>query len=1336
MAANLGGGGDDSSSLHMLHSLRVDGDASADDEPQTPSPTGAQIGDDDDMDMDMDLGSLDDVDDMVNPGGGYQAVGQDDDDAHDETELHRHRLNASLAQLPKRADEETSYSSTRQATFVSATTVANDNEGFDYFYDSPANSPIAAASSTALVVASSSPTTPFVGPVNNPGRSTGRSPTRSARNRNPFTGLSNQGATCYMNSLLQTMFMTPELRLGLYRWQCMDDDDEAEEDNIPLQLQKLFANLQLTTEESISTKALTKSFGWTGADVFQQHDVQELCRVLFDALERSFKGTVNETLVNDLYQGTMKDYVKCLECGYESSRNDEFLDLSLVIRPFGSSQMMKSVEEAIELYLKPEVLNGENQWLCDQCKTKRDAIKGLKFSKLPYLLSLQLKRFDYDFMTDSRIKLHDRVTFPKYLDMNAYLHGDESNGTSRGKIARKLSMERHELEGQRGGNTLPNENSSEGATARVHRLSSMDETQPMQFGNASGTGAADSIAETWSASFDPELMIQRCGPYVYELYSVLIHSGSALGGHYYAYIKSFEDGKWYDFNDSSVSELSEAEVKKAWGGNGSSSYGGRITYSTCAYMLMYRLVSKEKNMNAVPKDCIPSHMIQRMREEEERLKRQELERIEMSKKMLLKFFMKTNIRGKLEKSIYVYKTATLREALEIAHKAFEQDLGKEMPSVQNTRLRVYNDYNGHISDAFEGKEDKSLQSLQMYSSYQLYLEVKKDDEEWESFDSSKIQVFVRKFVLPSDTNEGNHVIVDGPDMSARYMQLDPDGNLESLLKLIRSKFCVDPAKAVRVLSKTGSSYTSASPVKIYNRGDQAGAGKLRLRMDLHLSSNMEVFFEECESLSDPSPAADYFEREINTIKVKVFHAERPTDELLIDRRETVRTLKERISGLIDLPSDQFKLLRGNVRAGIEIKTIDSTLFNLSMSNGQGVYVQPGTPLMTGEYLFRLMLFKPSPKRLAVPILNATVPGINLADVFASHTTVTAGPTIGSEASASTMTVVNNASSDADQDLFDLDEVLVRVNLEEHELAFVSQIKVGEEMRIDEIRANACDVLKQKGMIDANVEKNQVRIRNLLTTTMTQILPDGRVLKEASVAPVYEGRGIVAQVLPFAENIVPEHRIFEVVFVDRKKWRFSKKRRFELIAPHSPEAEFNSSHPPVSVDIPAKIAEALMIPPEQVRFAIVTMESDTYDICEIYKTEFDTWEQCMKRLDGKKDHYQLLVFATDVDDPIGGFSARERMHIQDFLVKKREEASKSERTSYSSYPSRKPRETALVIRTKSKTGEKKGGSTASSRSNGTAGVSIRTPTQKSNDDSQRPTVSSDTDDEEDDVEFMS
>ena len=74
------------------------------------------------------------------------------------------------------------------------------------------------------------------------------------------------------------------------------------------------------------------------------------------------------------------------------------------------------------------------------------------------------------------------------------------------------------------------------------------------------------------------------GEFVYELYSIMIHSGGAYGGHYYAYIKSFEDGKWYNFNDSTVSELaSEEEIFKTFGDSKGS--------SGTAYLLMYRKIS-------------------------------------------------------------------------------------------------------------------------------------------------------------------------------------------------------------------------------------------------------------------------------------------------------------------------------------------------------------------------------------------------------------------------------------------------------------------------------------------------------------------------------------------------------------------------------------------------------------------------------------------------------------------------------------------------------------------------------------------------------------------------
>jgi len=47
--------------------------------------------------------------------------------------------------------------------------------------------------------------------------------------------------------------------------------------------------------------------------------------------------------------------------------------------------------------------------------------------------------------------------------------------------------------------------------------------------------------------------------YKYELYGVCNHSGGAQGGHYTAFVKN-ANGKWYVFNDVSVSEISESNV--------------------------------------------------------------------------------------------------------------------------------------------------------------------------------------------------------------------------------------------------------------------------------------------------------------------------------------------------------------------------------------------------------------------------------------------------------------------------------------------------------------------------------------------------------------------------------------------------------------------------------------------------------------------------------------------------------------------------------------------------------------------------------------------------------
>jgi ubiquitin carboxyl-terminal hydrolase 4/11/15 len=45
---------------------------------------------------------------------------------------------------------------------------------------------------------------------------------------------------------------------------------------------------------------------------------------------------------------------------------------------------------------------------------------------------------------------------------------------------------------------------------------------------------------------------------MYELYAISNHFGGLGGGHYTAYAKN--NGKWFDFNDSSVRAVSESSI--------------------------------------------------------------------------------------------------------------------------------------------------------------------------------------------------------------------------------------------------------------------------------------------------------------------------------------------------------------------------------------------------------------------------------------------------------------------------------------------------------------------------------------------------------------------------------------------------------------------------------------------------------------------------------------------------------------------------------------------------------------------------------------------------------
>ncbi|XP_044503709.1 ubiquitin C-terminal hydrolase 12 isoform X2 [Mangifera indica] len=223
-----------------------------------------------------------------------------------------------------------------------------------------------------------------------------------------YVGLKNQGATCYMNSLLQTLYHIPFFRKAVYHMPTTENDVPT--GSIPLALQSLFYKLQYN-DTSVATKELTKSFGWDTYDSFMQHDVQELNRVLCEKLEDKMKGTVVEGTIQQLFEGHHMNYIECINVDYKSTRKESYYDLQLDVKG------CRDVYASFDKYVEVERLEGDNKYHAEE-HSLQDAKKGVLFIDFPPVLQLQLKRFEYDFMRDAMVKINDRYEFPLQLDLD------------------------------------------------------------------------------------------------------------------------------------------------------------------------------------------------------------------------------------------------------------------------------------------------------------------------------------------------------------------------------------------------------------------------------------------------------------------------------------------------------------------------------------------------------------------------------------------------------------------------------------------------------------------------------------------------------------------------------------------------------------------------------------------------------------------------------------------------------------------------------------------------------------------------------------------------------
>ncbi|XP_030375681.1 ubiquitin carboxyl-terminal hydrolase 47 [Scaptodrosophila lebanonensis] len=568
-----------------------------------------------------------------------------------------------------------------------------------------------------------------------------------------YVGLVNQAMTCYLNSLLQALFMTPEFRNALYRWE-FDNDNEAK--NIPYQLQKLFLNLQTSPKPSVETTDLTRSFGWDSTEAWQQHDIQELCRVMFDALEHKFKNTKQANLISTLYEGKMNDYVKCLECNTEKTREDTFLDIPLPVRPFGSNSAYGSIEEALRAFVQPETLDGNNQYLCEKCNKKCDAHKGLKFKAFPYILTLHLKRFDFDYQTMHRIKLNDRVTFPQTLNLNSF-------------ISRSENAEQYQLNGSGVTNIDDCSTADSGSAMEEDNLSSGVVTTASSSQHENDMNDEDEgidMSTSTNKSAHMERLKQESGPYIYELFAIMIHSGSASGGHYYAYIKDFDSNEWFCFNDQNVSSITLEDIQRSFGGPNGSYYSSAYTSSTNAYMLMYRQVDAKRNENAAKCADFPEHiktLLPKLHAEEDtrvaRLGRHttvtDLALPDLYKPRV--YFYNPSLKKLKMTRVYVSQSFDVNLVLMSAYEMLNVE---QFAPISRCRLVAYDSSTETIIQSLENCSDPALTELRAAQDYSLdfLLEFRAEDQQFEIYETNGTTWYVYVVDLAAMAMDGPFLV--------------------------------------------------------------------------------------------------------------------------------------------------------------------------------------------------------------------------------------------------------------------------------------------------------------------------------------------------------------------------------------------------------------------------------------------------------------------------------------------------------------------------------------------------------------------------------------------------
>ncbi|KAL0270091.1 UNVERIFIED_CONTAM: hypothetical protein PYX00_007611 [Menopon gallinae] len=227
-----------------------------------------------------------------------------------------------------------------------------------------------------------------------------------------YVGLTNLGATCYMASCMQHLYMMPQARSSILDAKC---NSGSKHEETLKELQRMFAYLMESERKAYNPRSFCKVYTMDHQplNTGEQKDMAEFFIDLVSKLEEMTPEL--KKLVKTLFGGVISNNVVSLDCGHVSRTLEEFYTVRCQVTD------MRNIYESLDEVTVKDTLEGDNMYTCSQCGKKVRAEKRACFKKLPHILCFNTMRYTFNMLTMLKEKVNTLFSFPLRLDMSGYV---------------------------------------------------------------------------------------------------------------------------------------------------------------------------------------------------------------------------------------------------------------------------------------------------------------------------------------------------------------------------------------------------------------------------------------------------------------------------------------------------------------------------------------------------------------------------------------------------------------------------------------------------------------------------------------------------------------------------------------------------------------------------------------------------------------------------------------------------------------------------------------------------------------------------------------------------